>query len=187
MNQRKPKLLQVRLIGDKTLKQKAKPIEKITQEILDFAQDLTYTMYEKDGVGLAAPQVGVSIRMFVIDPFWGNENSKKNPMVLINPKFTLFEGEVDSEEGCLSIPEVFETVKRAEKVKMEALNLQGKLVTYEADELFGRALQHEYDHLEGILFTDKVVGMKKLLLRKKLKALMSTTDENGINVGYETK
>ena len=183
MSQRKLNLLQVRLIGDKVLNQVAKPVEEITQEILDFAEDLTYTMYEKDGIGLAAPQVGISLRIFVIDPFWGDEEAKKNPLVLINPKFIRFEGEVDSEEGCLSIPEIFETVKRAEKVEIEGINLKGKRVRYVADELFGRALQHEYDHLEGILFTDKLPKMKKLLIKKKLKALMSSTDENGVNIG----
>lgn len=183
MNQRKPNLLQVRLIGDKTLTQVAKPVGEITPEILGFAQDLTYTMYEKDGVGLAAPQVGVSIRMFVIDPFWDGEEIEKKPLVLINPKFIRFEGEVDSEEGCLSIPGIFETVKRAEIVEIEGLNLKGKTVRYKADKLFGRALQHECDHLDGILFTEKLSKMKKIMIKKKLKALMSTTDENGVNIG----
>ena len=183
MSKRKPKLLPIRIYGDKVLRQIAKPVEKIDNEILDFAADLTHTMYEKDGLGLAAPQVGVSLRMFVVDPFWGGEeNRKKKPYVIINPRFISFEGEVEKEEGCLSIPEIFEKVKRAEKVVMEAMNLKGEVLRYKASDLFARVLQHEYDHLEGILFVDKISKIRKLMISKKLKQLESGTDENGVNI-----
>ncbi len=183
MSQKKPKLLPIRIIGDKILRQVAEPIPEITQEILDFAADLIYTMYEKDGIGLAAPQVGKSIQIFVADPFWGGEdNGKKKPFVFINPKFISFEGEVEEDEGCLSIPGIFEKVKRAQTVEMEAMNLKGEIMRYKASDMFARVLQHEYDHLEGILFVDKISKIRKLVITKKLKELEKTTNENGENI-----
>jgi len=182
MKRKKPDLLPIRIYGDETLRKTAKPVAKITTEIREFIDDLVYTMYEKDGVGLAAPQVGRSLRIFVVDPFWFQEGGEKNPVVLVNPEFLEFEGQVESEEGCLSLPEIYETVMRAKKATIEGLNENGDKVHYEAEGLFARALQHENDHLDGILFTDKVPKLKKILLRKKLNELKSTTDDNGINV-----
>ncbi len=183
MRNQKPNNLHIRLYGDKTLREVAKSVTEFTDEIKNFIDDLVFTMYEKDGVGLAAPQVGRSFRIFVIDPFWFNDEGKKNPLVLINPEFKEFQGEVESEEGCLSLPGIFESVKRAEKVIIEGLNEKGEKVRYEADGLFSRALQHEYDHLNGILFVDKVPKLKRIFLKKKLHELQSTTDENGKNIG----
>jgi peptide deformylase len=183
MKRKRPDLLPIRLYGDRTLRKTAEPVSDITSEIREFIDDLVYTMYEKDGVGLAAPQVGRSLRIFVIDPFWFQEGGEKNPKVLVNPEFLEFEGQTESEEGCLSLPEIYEKVMRARKVIINGLNENGEKVHYEAEGLFSRALQHENDHLDGILFTDKVPKLKKILLRKKLNNLKRTTDENGINVG----
>ncbi len=183
MRNHKPNNLHIRLYGDKTLREIAKPVTEFTDEVKNFIDDLVFTMYEKDGVGLAAPQVGRSLRIFVVDPFWFNDEGKKNPLVLINPEFKEFQGEVESEEGCLSLPRIFESVKRAEKVIIKGLNENGEKVRYEADGLFSRALQHEYDHLNGILFVDKVPKLKRIFLKKKLHELQSTTDENGKNIG----
>ncbi len=94
MKNQKPNNLHIRLYGDKTLREVAKPVTEFTDEVKDFIADLTFTMYEKDGVGLAAPQVGKSLRIFVVDPLWFNEEGKKNPLVLVNPEFKEFEGEV---------------------------------------------------------------------------------------------
>ena len=180
---RTAKLLPVRLYGDTTLKKVAEPVQEITPEIKEFIQDLTYTMYETDGVGLAAPQVGRSIRIFVVDAFWFDDEAKKNPTVLINPEFVEFEGEEVNEEGCLSLPEIYEKVHRAEKVVIKGLNEHGKPVQYEGTDLLGRAFQHEYDHLDGIMFIDKIPKLRRAIISKKLRALASTTDENGVNVG----
>ena len=160
MKESKPELLPIRIYGDKTLRQKAEPVAEITPEIRQFIDDLTFTMYETDGVGLAAPQVGVSKRIFVVDAFWFKEEGKKNPVVLINPEFIEFEGVKEMEEGCLSLPEIWDKVVRADKVIIRGLNEKGEMVQYEADELFARALQHEFDHLEGILFVDKLSKLK---------------------------
>lgn len=181
---RRGKVLPIRIIGDKILRQVAKPVTEITDAIKQLISDLKITLYEKDGVGLAAPQVGRSLRIFISDPHWYRDN-QKNPRVLINPKFLEFEGETTSEEGCLSIPGIFEKVIRAERVVIEALDENGELKQYSADGLFAASLQHEYDHLEGILFVDRISKLKRVFLKKRIRELESTTDENGINLRNE--
>ncbi len=181
--ERKPNMLPVRIIGDKVLRQKAKQVEEITPEIKELVADMFYTMYETDGIGLAAPQIGKSLRIFVIDLEWHHEDGKKNPLVFINPKFTLFEGETTAEEGCLSIPGIFEKVTRAEKVIIEATDLDGNRFTIKSDNFLAVAMQHEYDHLEGILFIDKVPKLRRMIHAKRLRELKSKVDENGVNIG----
>jgi len=185
MKERKPQILPIRIYGDRTLRKVAEPVKEITPELKEFIEDLVLTMYETDGVGLAAPQVGNSVRIFVVDAFWFQEDGKKDPVVLINPEFTEFEGQIEHEEGCLSLPKIYEKVVRAEKVKIKGLNENWEEVQYEADELFSRALQHEYDHLDGILFIDKIPKLKRIFLKKKLRELESSTDRNGVNKGKQ--
>ena len=184
MKRKKGKILPIRIVGDKILRQKARLVERIDPEIKEFVYDLIETMYEKDGVGLAAPQVGKSIRIFVVDPFWFKEGYEKEPKVFINPVFKEFNGESEGEEGCLSLPDIYAHVTRAENVQIEALNEKGEKVKYQADGLFARALQHEYDHLEGILFIDKVSKLKRISFSKKLKELKKNTNEKGENISY---
>jgi len=167
----KTNILPIKIYGEEVLRQVAQPVKEMTDEIRGFITDLTSTMYEKDGVGLAAPQVGRSLRIFVVDPFWFNEDGNKNPYVLINPEFKEFDGEVTMEEGCLSLPNIYAKVNRAQKVVIEGYNENWEKVRIEAEELFARALQHEYDHLEGILFTDKVPKIKRISFLKELKKL----------------
>jgi peptide deformylase len=126
-----------------------------TDEFKRFVFDMAETMRKKDGIGLAAPQVGKNIRMCVI-------NTEKGDLVLINPKITgkSFRKDID-EEGCLSIPGVFGTVKRSKKIKVNALNQKGDKINFTASGLFARVIQHEVDHLRGVLFIDKVVEIKK--------------------------
>ncbi|MFC1898505.1 peptide deformylase [Candidatus Cloacimonadota bacterium] len=185
MKNNQPEILPIRIYGDEVLRQKAEPVTVITPEIQEFIDDLVYTMYETDGVGLAATQVGRSLRIIVVDAFWFKEGGKKNPVILINPEFVEFDGSTDVEEGCLSLPDIYEKVPRAEWVKIKGLNEKGKPVEYETDGLFSRALQHEADHLDGILFIDKISKLKKMMLKKKLNDLKSTTDENGVNIGKQ--
>jgi peptide deformylase len=175
-------LLKIRIYGDKTLKKVAEHVKEISPEIKEFIRNLTHTMYIKDGIGLAAPQVGVSQRIFVIDPFFHNEDNKKQPIVFINPEFLEFEGEATEEEGCLSLPEIFEKVSRAEKVVIKALDESGKKFSLDVDGMFARVLQHEYDHLEGILFVEKISKLRQVFVKKKLREIEKSTDENGENI-----
>ncbi|WP_019851054.1 peptide deformylase [Desulfitobacterium sp. PCE1] len=141
-------IYQVVEIGSEVLREKAVPVKEITPNIEKLLDNMLETLYDANGVGLAAPQVGVSKRVVVIDVGEG-------PMELINPVIIEKEGEDLDDEGCLSIPGVTGQVARAAKVKVEALNRKGELQVIEGEGLLARCLQHEIDHLEGILFVDK--------------------------------
>lgn len=181
---RNPELLPIRLVGDHLLRRKSEPIAEITDELRDFIDDLTHTMYEKDGVGLAAPQVGRLARVFVIDPFY-SEEKKKNPIVLINPKMVECSGEFMFEEGCLSLPKLYAEVKRCKHVRFEAWDIDGKPFAITADEYLAVVLQHEYDHLDGVLFIDRINRLKLMPLRKKIRDIESLTNEDGVNIQQE--
>ncbi|MBQ2644178.1 peptide deformylase [bacterium] len=142
--------------GDPLLRQKSKEVSKISKKIQTLAEDMLDTMYANNGVGLAAPQVGELLRMFVIDVSTPKE--KYNPIVLINPKIIKKSGAVACNEGCLSFPEVYTDVRRYKNVTVKALDIKGKpfIIEGKDGELLARALQHEFDHLDGILFIDHV-------------------------------
>lgn len=148
-------VLKIRREGDPILRQKAKPVERITRRVLKLLKDMEETMYAADGVGLAAPQVGISQRIFVVDVGDG-------PMHFINPVLLAAEGTDVDKEGCLSIPGTFGYVERAARVRLSALDAKGKSVRIDAEGFLARVLQHELDHLDGILFTDKATGIFKV-------------------------
>lgn len=141
-------------IPDETLRQKSKPINKINAGVLRLLDNMKDTMYAFNGVGLAAPQIGVSKRIVVVD-------TGEQYYELINPEFTLLEGEQTGQEGCLSVPGVVGIVKRAQKVNVKALDRNGQEINITAEDLLARAFQHEIDHLEGILFTDIAISIEK--------------------------
>ena len=149
-------VLEIRKAGDKILKVKAQPVIKIDKRIRKLLDDMAETMDSADGVGLAAPQIGVSLRVIVLDVDEG-----EGLIELINPVITAFEGCVLGNEGCLSIPGVFGEVERFAEVTVEGLNRFGKKVHIIGTGLLGRALQHEIDHLEGILFIEKAKTIHK--------------------------
>lgn len=142
-------LRSIRKLGDTILRQECKKIEKIDERLLILIKDMFDTMYDADGVGLAAPQVGILKRLFVIDV--GN-----GPIVFINPEILETKDSQTGEEGCLSVPGVYEEVTRANYVKAKALNEKGEEFEIEGKELLARAILHEYDHLNGTLFVDKL-------------------------------
>lgn len=179
-------VLPVRLYGDKCLRKVSKEVHNIDSETLDFIADLIETMYAKDGIGLAAPQVGENIRIFVVDPQWF-ETGERKPIVFINPTFKSIEGVEVDEEGCLSLPDITSEVPRAKTITIEAINEKGELVRHQAEGLFSRAIQHEFDHLEGVLFIDRVSKLKQLMLKTKLKKIENLTDNNGVNTDEKLK
>ena len=153
---------------DPVLSQRAAPIEDIDQEVRDLASNMVQLMYEADGVGLAAPQVGVSKRLFVADP---RQSESLEPLIFINPEITA-EGERDvAEEGCLSIPEIRLMVPRPIRAKIRAQDLDGEWFEMETDEFPARVWQHEFDHLEGRLIVDRMTPRERLVHRKALKAM----------------
>jgi peptide deformylase len=149
--------LQIRYYPDAVLKNPAKKVTRFDSSTRKLAQDMLDTMYESDGVGLAAPQVGISKRMMVIDVSGSEEAAK--PIVFINPVILEKEGELIGLEGCLSFPDVFFEVKRARRIVVRYQNVSGKDMKIEAEgNLLCRAIQHEIDHLDGELFIDKAVS-----------------------------
>lgn len=149
--------LKLRYYPDQVLLQKAKKVSHFDGSIRKLAQDMLDTMYANNGVGLAAPQVGVSKRLMVIDV--AGQDEPKKPMVFINPQLVEGEGEMVGLEGCLSFPEVFFEVRRYSRIIVRYQNLTGKEVKMEvADNLLCRAIQHEMDHLDGEVFIDKAVS-----------------------------
>jgi peptide deformylase len=138
--------------GDEILRKKSREVEEINERILELLDDMVETLHKSNGVGLSAVQVGVLKRVVVIDIYDG-----KGPIKLINPKITKTKGEVELEEGCLSFPNQYAKVKRAEEVTVEALNEKGKKIKITAKELLAQTLQHELDHLEGVLFVDRMI------------------------------
>ncbi|HEX7727145.1 MAG TPA: peptide deformylase [Rhizomicrobium sp.] len=160
---------------DPRLKVVSEPVAKVDAEIRTLVDDLIETMYGADGIGLAAIQVGVPKRVLVMDI--DQKDGKKNPKAYINPKILWASEEMATfEEGCLSVPEIWDEVERPAKIRAEYLDRDGKRHEIEAEGLFATCLQHEMDHLEGILFVDhlsklkRTMAMKKLQKAKKLKA-----------------
>lgn len=162
-------LLDILKFPDPVLKQVAEPVENITGETAAFIDNMVDTMYAAPGVGLAATQVGLSRRIIVIDT--DHENRGQNLIKLINPVMRAAEGEVTSEEGCLSVTEYTAEVKRAARVQVIGLDEHGQDLEIETDGFLAIVLQHEIDHLDGKLFIDRISRLKRELYVRKLKKL----------------
>ena len=144
--------------GEKSLREPSKEVHKVSRKITDLVDDLLDTMYAQNGVGLAAPQIGVNYRVFVIDV--STDKEPLNPIVFINPKIIKKSGAIISNEGCLSFPQAYTDVKRYKNVMVKAVDVKGRSFTIEATDgcLLARAIQHEFDHLNGVLFIDHCVN-----------------------------
>ena len=151
-------------LPDPRLRLVAKPVETFDDKLQTLIDDMFETMYDARGVGLAAPQIGVSLRLSVIDVI----GDKKDQLVIINPELIVTEGEKEFQEGCLSVPGAYDTVIRAEKVTVKALDRFGKPIEIKGDGLLGECLQHEIDHLNGKLFVDLLSPLKRMMARRKL-------------------
>lgn len=148
-------ILDIRVLGDPVLREETKPVSEITDEIRQLVKDMFDTMYLAKGIGLAAPQVGRTERIAIVDV-------DENPFVIINPEIIETSGKPSkSEEGCLSIPDVYGDVERPARVRVRALDIEGKTFEIEAGDLLGRCLQHEIDHLHGKLFLDYMSVLKR--------------------------
>ena len=149
---------------DPRLRTRAVPVAEVNDEIRQLAADMLNTMYEAPGIGLAATQVDRHIRMLVADV----SEERDQAHVLINPEITASDGEIIHEEGCLSVPEIYARVKRAETITVRYLNEQGEQSELEADGLLAICIQHEMDHLDGKLFVDYLSSLKRNMIRKRL-------------------
>ncbi|MCC6265335.1 MAG: peptide deformylase [Bryobacterales bacterium] len=157
--------------GAPVLETPAKPVTNFdTPALRQLVEDMFETMYANKGVGLAAPQIGISERLAVVDTSAGEDPAMRR--VLINPSITIREGRIVDEEGCLSIPGFRENVARAATVVVEGKDIEGNNVRLEAQELMSRAFQHEIDHLDGILFLQHLSPLKRDLIKRKIKKLI---------------
>ena len=159
-------LLDILIYPDPGLREVAEPVERVDDEVRSLVEDMAETMYDAPGVGLAATQVGVNKRVFIIDI--ADEDEPSNLQVFINPEILLREGTQSWKEGCLSFPEISEEIKRAKRVRVRALDLSGNEFELEAEGLLAVAVQHENDHLDGVLMVDKVSPLKRRLIGRKL-------------------
>jgi len=158
-------ILDILEFPDPRLRTKAQPVKTVDARIRTFISDMLETMYAAPGIGLAATQVNEHIRVVVIDV----SEQHDQPLVLVNPQYTVLEGTQTYDEGCLSVPGYYETVTRAERIRVNALDREGKSQDFEADGLLSVCIQHELDHLDGKLFVDHISSLKRQRIRKKLE------------------
>ena len=169
--------LQVLQFPDPRLKRVSIPVAQVDGNLCRLADQMLQLMYDEPGIGLAAPQVGEAIRLVVMDTEWNNEGSDRNPAVIVNPEILSREGEIVWEEGCLSVPDFTADVDRAEHILVKYQNLEGKEVTEDLIGLRAVCLQHEIDHLDGILFIDRISRLKRSLYVKRRKKQLRQEEE----------
>jgi peptide deformylase len=164
--------LDVIAFPDPRLRRRGEAIGEITDELRKLAANMLETMYDEPGVGLAATQVGAAVRLAVVDTDWTEEGAERRPLVLVNPEIREREGKIVWTEGCLSVPDFTAEVERAERIVLRALDLEGKEILEEAQGLRAVCFQHELDHLDGVLFIDRISRLKRnLYVQKRKKAL----------------
>ncbi|HSQ40936.1 MAG TPA: peptide deformylase [Fibrobacteraceae bacterium] len=166
--------LDIRIYGDEVLRRKAEPVKTITPELVELARDMLQIMYDAPGIGLAAPQVGVPIRLVVIDV--AKEDEPAEPRIYFNPEVTPEEGEnpiILKEEGCLSVPDIWAEVPRPERVSIKAQNEKGEWIEeHNVGGMLARCVQHEVDHLDGTLFVDRISAQDKARYQKDLRKMV---------------
>ncbi len=166
-------ILEVLLFPDERLRNKAIPVEQINAEIKEIAANMLETMYAESGIGLAATQVNIQKRIVVMDL----SEEKNEPLILINPEITKLEGKEAMREGCLSVPDYFDTVERAEKIEFNYKTLENEIINVETDGLLAVCVQHEIDHLNGKLFIDYLSPLKRRRLKKKIEKQVRQEDK----------
>ena len=167
-------LLPIKNCFDPVLRKQCQVIKNIDEELVTLSEDMIETTLAAPGVGLAANQIGIPWRLFVVN--MGVETDKDNLITLINPEITATEGSEMGEEGCLSIPDVIAEVNRATQIEVKAIDLNGNDVRFEAKGYLARALQHEMDHLNGVLFWDSLGKVKRDIMKRKFKKKLKEQD-----------
>lgn len=162
---------EIKIYPDEVLKREAETVEEFNEELRQIVNDMFETMYRRGGIGLAGNQVGILKRIVVIDVNSGKERQGKEQVVLVNPEIVTIEGQEIKEEGCLSLPGLYKKVRRGLYAKVKAQNLEGEDFTLEGEGLLARAFQHEIDHLNGIVFIDRLSPLQRRLALEKYKKL----------------
>lgn len=167
---------------DPRLKQVSDPIAEITDAHRELARDMCEVMYDEPGIGLAAPQVGENIRLVVVDTEWTEEDSERHASVVVNPEILEPEGTIVWNEGCLSVPDFTADVERAERVLLRGIDLDGNPIEERLEGLRAVCFQHEVDHLDGVLFIDRISRLKRsMYVKKRKKQLLADEQEEGEN------
>ena len=163
---------------DPRLRRVSKRIGSVSDEIRELAADMLEVMYDEPGIGLAAPQVGEPVRLVVMDTDWTEEGAERSPLILVNPEILEREGTLTWLEGCLSVPDFQAEVERAARVRVRALDLDGRESVHDAEGLRAVCFQHEIDHLDGRLFIDRISRLKReLYVQKRRRALRGADEE----------
>ncbi|WP_163337416.1 peptide deformylase [Desulfopila sp. IMCC35008] len=165
-------ILKIYQYPEKVLRAETKPVDTFDEPLKELAQDMAETMYDAPGIGLAAPQIGKSLKLIVVDTSKDPEE-KKVFLTMVNPEIVAHEGNQIDEEGCLSVPELTAKVKRYRKVTIAYQDLEGNHHEMETEDRFAVVLQHEIDHLNGVLFIDHLSSLKRNLYKKKVKKLLA--------------
>jgi peptide deformylase len=165
---------------DPLLKRVSEPVEQVTDELRELANDMCEVMYDEPGIGLAAPQVGEAVRLIVVDTEWTEDGNDRNPLIVVNPALTEPEDKVIWNEGCLSVPDFQADVERAATITLRGTDLDGEPIEERASGLRAVCFQHEIDHLEGILFIDRISRLKRgMYAKKRRKQLRLEEQEAG--------
>ncbi|MHB8421950.1 MAG: peptide deformylase [Leptospirales bacterium] len=168
------KALKILSYGDPRLLQKTQEVKEVDQCLVDLVQQMFDTLYVVPGIGIAAPQVGCSLRFFVFDLNRRAEAGNRTPVTLINPVVTDQEGIATEDEGCLSFPGIFVPVERASRIEIKGMDLNGKEIVLEGEGLFARLIQHEMDHLEGVLLSERMTKWDRIRLGGEIKKIERT-------------
>ncbi len=155
------------------------PVSEVTDVLRELATELCEVLYDEPGIGLAAPQLGEAVRMIVIDTDWSEEDAPRDPLIVVNPELSEPEGKILWTEGCLSVPDYRAEVERAERILVRGRDLDGREVAERAEGLRAVCFQHEVDHLDGILFIDRISRLKRSLYVKKRKKQLREEAESG--------
>ncbi|MCG8590630.1 MAG: peptide deformylase [Proteobacteria bacterium] len=176
-------LREVLKFPDPRLKRVSEPVKEVTDALRELAADMCEVMYDEPGIGLAAPQVGEPVRLIVVDTEWTDAENDRNPLVLFNPEIVSREGKVTWNEGCLSVPDFNADVERSAQVVVRGTLLDGQPYEETADELRAVCFQHEIDHLDGVLFIDRISRLKRSLYVKKRKKQLRAEEEEAQSLG----
>jgi peptide deformylase len=164
---------------DPRLKRVSQRVEEVDDALRELARDMCEVMYDEPGIGLAAPQVGEAVRLIVVDTEWSEEGAERSPLVVVNPEISEREGKIVWTEGCLSVPDFTADVERAARVVLRGRDLDGREIAEEVEGLRAVCFQHEIDHLDGILFIDRISRLKRSLYVKRRKKQLREEAEEG--------
>ncbi|MHB1284967.1 MAG: peptide deformylase [Leptospirales bacterium] len=168
------KILKILSYGDPRLLRKSIEVKEVDQPMVDLVREMFDTLYMVPGIGVAAPQVGCNLRFFVFDMNRRANPGQRTPVTLINPVITAQEGMVTEEEGCLSFPGIFVPIERASRIEVKGVDMEGKTIVLEGEGLFARLIQHEMDHLEGTLLSERMTKWDRIRLGREIRKIERT-------------